>query len=715
VLDPQARPVAGATVVASSMVSAPVAVISSADGRFDFAGLAEGHYDFTASVPGLLGEKRAVAVASSPVTLDIMTRVSAMNETLVVSAGQVDQPLSRIADSVTVVTRQELAARQLTSLGAALTGIPGFTIARSGGAGTVTSLFPRGGDSDFTLVLVDGVRANAFGGSVDLSQVPLADVDRIEVVRGPQSALYGADAIGGVVQVITRQDGPPTASAHVELGGRDSRRAHAASSGALGRLRWQVGADYFAEEGFAGIAPASGERVTNDDAETWQGWIGGGWRAPRGTDLQASFRYVDTERGAPGPYGSDPARRFSGVDRVSRGNTERRATALRLTHPWTGPASRVRQRVEFDTADYDLTFVSPFGTSTSETRRTHVRVQTDAALDAGWGVSGGVEWLDEAARSSFIQSAGAEVPVERRVIGTFGEARWNAHDRFSLQAGVRAEHITRDALVVNSFAADRVTSVNPKVSMSWVVSRSAPSAGAGAWTRLHAAAGTGIRPPDVFEIAFTDNPALKPERSRSVEGGVRQAFVRGAVQLDATAFVNRYDDLIISVGSLRDVSRYRTDNVSNARSTGMEVGGAWQSLVGFGVRASYTWLDTEIRAIDRTAQAPSPYSVGDPLIRRPRHNAFVAVQVTRQRWTAFGSVDARGRTLDVEPAFGPTGGVFPNRGRAVVDVGGSVRLAQRLEAFARILNAADGRYEDVLGFPAPRRTAFAGVRLVVGR
>jgi outer membrane cobalamin receptor len=640
-------------------------------------------------------------------------RLAAVAETLVVSASQIDQPLSRTADSVTIITGHELEARQIATLGGALATVPGFTVARTGGPGTLTSLFPRGGESDFTLVLIDGIRANAFGGGADLSQIPLADVERVEVVRGPQSAIFGADAIGGVVQIITRQGGAPTAGALLETGSRDTRRFQASTTGGIGTLRWQAGADYFDEAGFTGEAPASGELVTNDDAQARQAWVGGGWRGQRGTDIQGTFRYVDTDRGAPGPYGSDPAGRFFGVDRVSRGNTERRVVGARVVHPWTGPASRVRQRVEFDIADYDLGFLSSFGVSRSETQRSHVRVQTDAALDPGVGISAGVEWLGESARSSFIEQGGVEVPVERRVVGTFAEGRWNGHQRLSVQAGLRVEHVTREAFAVNGFSDDAVTSINPKVSLSWLVSRSLP--GDRHWTRVRAAAGTGIRPPDVFEIAFTDNPGLEPERSKSVEVGVTQALAAGAIQLDATAFVNQYDDLIISVGSLRDVSRYRTDNVSNARARGVELGAAWQLANGMSARIAYTWLDTEIRAVDNSAQAPSPYRVGDALLRRPRHSGSATLTWTHQRGSVFAAVDSRGEALDAEPSFGPSGGLYQNPGRTVTDLGGTLRLVRGVEAFARVLNLLNREYEDVLGYPSPGRTAFVGVRVAARR
>jgi outer membrane cobalamin receptor len=573
-------------------------------------------------------------------------------------------------------------------------------------------------------VLVDGVRANSFGGGIDLAQVPISAVERIEVVRGPQSALYGADAIGGVVQVITRHGGAPLVTGDVEGGSRATRRFVGSVSGEAADWRWQGGGDYFEDDGYTGSRPGRpAEIVSNDDARERQGWVGGGWQGGRGTDLLGTLRYVDTDRGSPGPYGSDPAGRFSGVDRISRGVTDRTTFGARVVHPWSGPSSRVRQRVDFDVADYDLEFLSPFGLSESETRRYHSRVQTDAAINASVGVSGGVEWLNERARSTFITAGADTVPVDRTVIGTFGEARWHADDRLTVQGGVRAEHIARLALAGNpstfsprpAFERDTVVSVNPKVSVGWLASPTLPADGARRWTRVRVAGGTGIRPPDAFEIAFTDNPNLKPERSKSVEFGVTQALAAGAIQLDATTFFNQYDDLIVSVGSLRDVSRYRTDNVSNARARGVELGGAWQGTHGLSVRGSYTFLDTEIRAVDGSAQAPSPYRVGDPLLRRPRHQGSLTATLTAGRVTVFSALEARGETLDAEPSFGPSGGLYVNDGHAVVDLGGAFQLGAGIEAFARVLNLFDRDYEEVFGYPSPGRTAFVGVRIAAGR
>ncbi len=244
----------------------------------------------------------------------------------------------------------------------------------------------------------------------------------------------------------------------------------------------------------------------------------------------------------------------------------------------------------------------------------------------------------------------------------------------------------------------------------------AGSPSARTWTRARGAFGTGIRPPDAFEIAFTDNSGLKPERSTSGEVGIVQALASGAVQIDGTAFVNRYTDMIISVGrTFSGVSRWRTDNISNARARGAELGLAWRINALVDVRAHYTFLDSEIRAVNGTSLAQTPYKVGDALLRRPRHSGSIDATVAHRHLSAFAQLQTRGAALDAEPAFGPTGGLYTNPGHAVVNIGASLRAAQSVEIFARASNLFDRRYEEVLGYPAPGRTAYVGARIAVGR
>jgi vitamin B12 transporter len=150
--------------------------------------------------------------------------MSAVSESIVVSAAQVDVPVSQSGASVTVITGGDLQARQVHSVADALRGVPGLMVAATGGHGAVTGVFPRGGESNYTLVFIDGVPVNAFGGDFDFAHLSTDNVERIEIVRGPQSALFGSNAIGAVVRVITRRGGPPSGAASLE-GAASARRA----------------------------------------------------------------------------------------------------------------------------------------------------------------------------------------------------------------------------------------------------------------------------------------------------------------------------------------------------------------------------------------------------------------------------------------------------------------------------------------------------------
>lgn len=188
-----------------------------------------------------------------------------------------------------------------------------------------------------------------------------------------------------------------------------------------------------------------------------------------------------------------------------------------------------------------------------------------------------------------------------------------------------------------------------------------------------------------------------------------------AVQFDTTAFFNRYTDLIISVGrTFSGLSRWRTDNISNARARGVELSGAWRARA-VALGANYTFLDTEILAVNGSALAQTPYAVGDQLLRRPTHSGSIDASWTGRRLSAFTQVQVRGATLDAEPAFGPSGGLYPNDGHLVVNLGGTFRPVKSVELFARALNLFDRAYEEVLGYPAPGRMAYVGARIAVGR
>jgi outer membrane receptor protein involved in Fe transport len=309
------------------------------------------------------------------------------------------------------------------------------------------------------------------------------------------------------------------------------------------------------------------------------------------------------------------------------------------------------------------------------------------------------------------------------VAGYFAEFRCRSASRLFVTAGLRIDDILRGAIEGDplgfspraALPEGRVVSPNPRAAVSYYVRTS--DASGGNWSRLHGSAGTGIRAPDAFEIAFTDNPGLAPERSRSVDAGFEQALAGGLVIVDATWFLNRYDDLIVAVGrSMQDYSRYRTDNIANARAQGVEASLAVRTRRGFEARASYTFADTGVLALDNApGVAPAPFAVGDPLLRRPRHQANADLLWRHRFVTAYFNVGGRSGVLDVEPNWGASGGLFRAAGFGVAGAGAAVHAGRHLDVLLRADNLFDRGYEAAFGYPAPRRSFTLGVRLAAGR
>lgn len=710
VVDPDGRAVAAARIAITSPLIGSRETRTDPGGAFRFDGLPAGAYELVALIDGFRADPITVRVAADgEQTVAVRLELSAVSEAVVVTASQIERPLSQTAESLSLMTGDDLAARQIETVADALRLVPGLAVTQNGGRGALTSIFPRGGESDFTLVLIDGIPANLFGGGFDFSRLAVGDVARIEMVRGPQSALFGGGAIGSVVQVVTKHGAGPWFEGLSEGGSFATARHAASTQGTARGFSWGVNGEQIRSDGYTGQSRATGEMVSNDDSRLKHVSASVGWAGPQG-DVRARANWTGTERGFPGPHGSNPAGIFTAVDRVSRGSNEEHQVSISASRAW---GAVVRTRAQVGRFKHHGTFVSGFGTSTSDNRRSTIRLQADAVARGGFDFSGGTEIQREEAGSTFITGARfQEIPIDRRVIGTFGEARYARSGRLFITGGIRTEHIRRERLEGSGsrpeFADEAIASMNPKISVA--IFATPPSDAS--WTKLRFSAGTGIRAPDAFEIAFTDNPALKPERSRSFEAGTAHALLSGRLTFDATAFFNHFDDLIVSIGrSLRDASRYRTDNVSNARSRGVEVSTGWRARHGLEVRAGYTWMETEILAVDSLSSAPPPFQPGDRLIRRPRHQGFIDAVFARDRFSGFARVKARGRVLDVEPSFGATAGLFDAPGFGVVDLGGSVRAWRVLTVFGRVDNAADRFYEEAFGFPARGRSLTIGLRV----
>ena len=711
VVDPDGRAVPRATVLLIAEGKTLRVAVTDGAGEFTIEAPDTAALEVRVALPGFRGGLSGIDATGPRSIGEIRLAVSAISEAVVVSAAQVEVPLSDVTSTVTVITGAELQARQVHSVADALRSVPGITIVANGGPGALTALFPRGGESNYTLVFIDDVPVTAFGGEFNFAHLSTANVERIEVVRGPQSALFGSNAIGGVVRIVTRRGGAPTVSGLVEGGGYGTDRISGATSGSLGRFEWGASADHLTSDGYNGHRTSAGLTVENDDYSRSVGSASAGWRDGR-FSLRGEFQHATDDRGSPGPFGSNPIGAYTAIDTVSRAENDQTSASVSAVVPL---GARVRSVLQTGYHRLESDFASPFGPSEASSRRWSGRAQVDVPVAHGFDLSAGAEFQRERAGSTFVTDEFFEpAPIERTIAGYFTEGRWTAVPRLSVTAGLRVEDIRRKAFAL--LPEDDILSVNPRAAVAWTV-----NPGAANLTKVRGSAGTGIRPPGAFDIAFTDNPSLKPERSRSAEAGVEQSFAGGLAAAEAVAFFNEYDDLIVAVGSFAESSRYITDNISNARSRGVELGlsasrrftaRAPVHLLG---RIGYTFLDTEILAVDHDREAPPPFAVGDPLLRRPRHQISIDVSATVGRLSAFVTGGARSRVFDVEPSNGTFGGLFYAPGFNVWNTGAAWRLRNVGEIYARVENLFDESYEEAFGFPALGRRATIGLRVAAGR
>jgi len=671
------------------------AATAESSGVFRFAGAGSGVCAILASAPGLSAEKLETPCDQSR-PLVITLRPAALVETVVVTAERADLARSAVASSVSLWTAEELAEIQALHLLEALRYLPGVEVNQTGRHGGVTGLFVRGAESRHNLVAVDGVKINDFGGSYNFTSLPAEVAERIELTRGPQSALYGSYAIGSAVQVVTpsgldRSD----FFASAEGGNFATRRFAAGGGGRLGPLGLYGSASRFDSDG----------RVANDDSRIENAHLKVDSLIRGLHRLRYSGLANSNESGNPGAFGSDPAGRYRGLDPVTR--TFERYNAHGFGYDGQ-LGRRVRERLTAALYSDRLDFRSQFGPSFSRHSRNALGSETTVLLPGRNLAIFGMEWHGERFRSTFVTDRSQRVfPVGRNIYGWFAESRLE-RGKWFVNLGARLEQLRLQALPPDAFgsrppiAAATLTEIHPRVSAAWLARPT---------SRLHASAGTGLRPPDGFELAFTTNPALKPERTASFDAGFEQSFWDRRLAADLTWFYNRFRDQIVTLSRAQaGLSRWTSDNLANSEAKGLELSVFLRPAAGVRFRGAYTYLDTAVLRLEGSSDSVQRFfRLGQQLIRRPRHaGSWLAVWQHRRLLVQTGAV-LRGRTLDAEPNGGISVGQFPNPFYATFDLGARYELGRGASVTVKLRNLLDRGYEESLGFPALGRNFTVGL------
>ncbi|HVR70473.1 MAG TPA: TonB-dependent receptor [Vicinamibacteria bacterium] len=676
----------------------PRVTVTGPEGSFQLPGLRPGRYTVRLDAPGFrLSPPAGAEVGDGDVRLELTLSPAPVREHVLVSATRGEAALSTVGVSATVIDGERLAERGASTLVSLLQEVPGLAVARAGGVGPQASVFVRGGDSNATRVLVDGVPVNEPGGEYNFGpEIPL-ELERVEVVRGAASSLYGTDALAGVVHMVTRRAPPGPAAVHAEVeGGRfDWLRAQAGAAFRSGRFEWTAG----------------GQRLQTDNQEpnssfTQNAAAASGGYASGTTTARLVLRGDQTEHGTPGQTAfGRPDLDASFERRAAVAAAHLQHTRGRLTHHLRGGYARMdwaslnprdsgpyTPRWEDRVAPFEFfDFPDALGFQ-HDTSRLSAGYQLEAAAGSRHLVTGGVDVEREAGA---LGSRSEPLLLPRRTnAGLYAQDRVVVGSRLFATVGGRVEHNA-------SFG----TSVVPRAALAF------RARSGGAPTTLRASAGTGVKEPSFFEsfgVSFfaRGNPGLRPERSRTFDLGVEQRLFADRLRAEATAFHHEYRDQIAY--HVADPATFQGSwtNLGRTRARGLELSAEASPTSALRLAAHYTLLDGEVAESGDAFDNPV-YATGRPLVRRPRHQGALSA-----RWR--GGRATLGADLVLVGARGDSDflglGLEENDGYARLDARARVGLSRGLEALVVGENLLDRRYQEVLGYPALGRSLRVGVR-----
>lgn len=613
---------------------------------------------------------------------------------VVVSASTQPRRVDVLSQAVTILSGEDLRARGVTRVSDALREVPGAQLVQSGSFGSVTSLFLRGGESRYTKVLIDGVPVNSPGGAFDFSHLTTDNIDRIEIVRGPASVLYGADAVTGVVQIFTRRGtAQPSGSVSARAGTYRTWDADGSTLGASDLASYSLGAGHHSTNG---ILPFNNEYLNGTLSTAL------GIRRGDVGEARVSARYTTAEFHYPTDFTGQPV------------DTNSYRVQHRVTVGFDGNlnlGSRAQARLIAGTNDvYDLSedIAVPFGATALEhsalrsrgyRRDVEGRLAFFLPANAALTVGSVFEQEHENSVSSSGPVGSTTTPTDafdatRHNVAYYGELLGNPIDRVSFTLSGRVD----DNSEYSRYATYRL-GANIAVVRGLRLRASLNSA-------FNAPAFNELRP-TLFTVG---NPDLKPEKIHSGEIGVI-AEAGDLARFSASYFAQRFADLIQFVDGGPPDFKGSFANLNAAVSNGYE--GEVQILLGKVWRgtASYTLVNPRVDAVDPNYQGAD--RAGDALLRRPSHSGTFGLSYFDKRGLNVGTTLAYvGTRPDLDFSQFPSPRVsLPAYTK--VDVSGELPLFQRtprLTLTARVENLFNKRYEEVLHFAAPGRTILLGGR-----
>jgi vitamin B12 transporter len=627
---------------------------------------------------GLLGAGR-IAAAMIALAAGAAAQAEEDSDTIVVTAARSEQPIAEVGQSITVIDLQTIAQRQTLSLPDLLRTTPGITVIRNGGVGSQTSIAIRGASSDQTVALIDGVKLNdpaSTGGGYDFADLLTDNVERIEILRGPQSVLWGSQAIGGVVNIISRT---PTdtlsASLRGEYGYRDTGHVTGNASGKMGPVSASVGATWLRTDGIStfdehlGGTERDGYHVFATNAKL-------GVAIADGVSLDLRGFYSKSRADLDG----FPPPAFSFADTGEYNRTEQFVGYAGLNAALFD--GRLKNRIAFaytnvDRDSFDPASV-PASTFTGRGRNRRFEYQGVAEIADAIHATFGAEHEESRYRTTSIFSfpAGLVSHAKVNIDSVYGQVTVTPITGLSAGAGLRYDDHSQ-------FGDATTLSANAVYS---------PNAGA---TTLRASYGEGFKAPSLYQL-YGDfgTPTLTPEKAKGWDAGIAQKLLEGAVELSATWFERRTRNQIDF-----DLSSFIYANIARARARGVELAVRMTPAEHFTVTANYTYSDAENRA-------RADPNFGKPLTRRPKNSVSASADYA---WD-FG-LSAGATITGVSNSFDDAGNSQRLEGYTLVDLRAAFAVMEKVEIFGRIENLFGERYETAFQYGSPGRAAYVGARV----
>ncbi|MBN1939852.1 MAG: TonB-dependent receptor [Candidatus Aminicenantes bacterium] len=611
---------------------------------------------------------------------------------VVVTAARMETPLREVANSITVVTRADLERTNQTSVLKALRDTIGLTVVQNGGPGSSSSVFLRGANSEHVLVLLDGVPLNDPinpSRNFDLAHLTFDGIDRVEILRGPQSTLYGSDALGGVINILTaRGAGKPAVTLRASGGSFGTFNSGLDLRGSTGPFHYSLD---FSRASTRGVSAAGTAYAGNTEADGYRNWtLAGraGLKLDGGTEIDLVFRGISAATDldlSGGAYGDDP----NSIQRYLSGFLRAQARTLLAGGRWESilGISHIRSSRRGDNPVDNL---HPLDSETSHYRSSRNRLdwQNNIFLGSGHTLTAGAEFERETGDSEYFSESAwgpySSVFPGRKDdrAGVFLQDRFNISGVFHAAAGIRLDSHSRTG-----------TALTWRLAPAVVFDRTG--------TKIKATVGTAFKAPSLYQLFApgtfwgpVGNESLLPEESLGWDAGLEQTLAGGAVLLGLSYFQSDFRNLINYDYALGYV------NIGRARSRGWEAAVDARPFERLTFRCAYTRLDA--RDLD----------TGEPLLRRPGDKISGSIQwVPSSGWEVGLAAVYTGIRPDLDySGWTPQPVMLPSF--FLVDAYLTFAVGAGLEVFGRWENIGNVRYETVFGYGTPGSAVTGGVKIL---